>query len=173
MGFRTLHLLVPKEKDPVKIQDSHGEVPVGALHYDGAGEAPHPGAGAEIGNATTMPQLPTHSLEAHPNEGAHGSGAMEVGVGSVGVIGMSVMIVARDKSITINHGLRPPIHRHLSHGHRRHSTLPPQLCRSHRHHLWQRLVYGGLPLVARGLKDRALWSTSAVPPWLLRHSPWR
>ena len=133
MGFRILHLLVPKEKGPMRTPEDLGEAPIGALHCDGIGEAPHPGAGAGVGSMATMPLLPTRDVEAHHSKGAHGCGVMEVGMSKAGVIGMPAMIVVRDKSITINHGLWLPTPSHLNHGLRHNNPLPSYLFQSHLH----------------------------------------
>ena len=109
----------------MKAQGSHGGVPNGALLCDGAGVALRLGAGAVTGNVTMMPRLLTHSLEAPLNKGARGLGATKAGVRRAGVIGVSAMIVAREKSITITVGEMLPAHRRISHGHHRHSTLLP------------------------------------------------
>ena len=82
-------------------------------------------AGAGGGNMTMMPQLLPHSLEALLNMSAHGLGIAQVGVRKAGVIGMTAMIVAGEKSITIIVGEMLLAHRRISHGHHRHSTLLP------------------------------------------------
>ena len=133
MGFRTLHLLVPKERDLMRTQEGHGEAPIGALHYDGAGEAPHLGAGAGVGNMATVPTLQARNLEAHHNKGAHGNGVMEVGMSRAGEAGMLAMIPIRNMIITINPGIQLPIPSHHNHVLRHNNPLPLCLFPSHLH----------------------------------------
>ena len=81
----------------------------------------------------TMSLLPTRNMEAHQSKGAHGCGVMEAGMSKAGTVGMPAMILIRDKSITINHGIWLPTPSHLNHGLRHNNHLPSYLFQSHLH----------------------------------------
>ena len=104
---------------------------------------------------TLMPQPLPHHLELLLDKKAPGPDMMKAGRRKAGAVGMTAVIVAREKSITIIVGGILLAHRNISHVHHHRSTLLLKLCQSHQRHRWQRLVYGGLPLVAGGLKGKA------------------
>ena len=97
-----------------------------------------------------------HHLEPILDKSAPGPDMTKAGRRKAGVTGMTAVIVVREKNIIIILGGILLAHRNINHVHHHHSTLQLKLYRSHQHHRWQRLVYGGLPPVAGGLKGKAL-----------------